>query len=195
MKRPQRRRRGGEGVRRRQPRNARHHVGQVGIRVTGTDRQPRRHQTDAAHPADDLPTRVNIYQPAQGTLTGAAAVNNFANPITFICGAIQAASRLSADSRPNCACNIWRRSSRTANTTSRRSGRTSSSEPPCDPTRSPTARTGCVRIMFRRNHRRRAQHRAADMPAPLPAEAPCRSMGRCRRGPAHPTDPAAGCPA
>jgi phospholipid/cholesterol/gamma-HCH transport system substrate-binding protein len=39
---------------------------------------------------------VNIYQPAQGTLTGALAVNNFANPITFICGAIQAASRLNA---------------------------------------------------------------------------------------------------
>lgn len=40
---------------------------------------------------------VNIYQPAQGTLTGALAVNNFANPITFICGAIQAASRLNAE--------------------------------------------------------------------------------------------------
>ena len=39
---------------------------------------------------------VNIYQPAQGTLTGALAVNNFANPINFICGAIQAASRLGA---------------------------------------------------------------------------------------------------
>jgi phospholipid/cholesterol/gamma-HCH transport system substrate-binding protein len=29
-------------------------------------------------------------------LTGALAVNNFANPITFLCGAIQAASRLGA---------------------------------------------------------------------------------------------------
>jgi phospholipid/cholesterol/gamma-HCH transport system substrate-binding protein len=36
----------------------------------------------------------NIYQPAQGTLSGALAVNNFADPITFLCGAIQAASRL-----------------------------------------------------------------------------------------------------
>ncbi|MCK0517364.1 MCE family protein [Williamsia sp. DF01-3] len=34
----------------------------------------------------------NIYQPAQGTLTGALAVTQFQNPIQFICGAIQAAS-------------------------------------------------------------------------------------------------------
>jgi phospholipid/cholesterol/gamma-HCH transport system substrate-binding protein len=40
---------------------------------------------------------VNLYQPAQGTLTGVAAVNNFADPINFICGAIQAASRLGAE--------------------------------------------------------------------------------------------------
>jgi phospholipid/cholesterol/gamma-HCH transport system substrate-binding protein len=37
---------------------------------------------------------VNIYDPAHGALTGALVVNNFANPITFLCGAIQAASRL-----------------------------------------------------------------------------------------------------
>jgi phospholipid/cholesterol/gamma-HCH transport system substrate-binding protein len=36
----------------------------------------------------------NIYEPANGALTGALAVNNFANPIGFLCGAIQAASRL-----------------------------------------------------------------------------------------------------
>jgi phospholipid/cholesterol/gamma-HCH transport system substrate-binding protein len=40
---------------------------------------------------------VNVYQPAQGTFTGALAVNNFANPISFLCGAIQAASRLNAE--------------------------------------------------------------------------------------------------
>jgi phospholipid/cholesterol/gamma-HCH transport system substrate-binding protein len=40
---------------------------------------------------------MNIYQPAQGTLSGALAVNNFANPISFLCGAIQAASRLGAE--------------------------------------------------------------------------------------------------
>jgi phospholipid/cholesterol/gamma-HCH transport system substrate-binding protein len=40
---------------------------------------------------------LNIYQPAQGTLTGALAANNLANPLQFICGAVQAASRLGAE--------------------------------------------------------------------------------------------------
>jgi phospholipid/cholesterol/gamma-HCH transport system substrate-binding protein len=40
---------------------------------------------------------VNIYQPSQGALTGTMVVNNFANPIQFLCGAIQAASRLGAE--------------------------------------------------------------------------------------------------
>ena len=40
---------------------------------------------------------TNIYEPANGALTGALAVNNFANPISFLCGAIQAASRLGAE--------------------------------------------------------------------------------------------------
>ncbi|MDQ2636425.1 MAG: MCE family protein [Actinomycetota bacterium] len=39
----------------------------------------------------------NIFEPANGALTGALAVNNFANPISFICGAIQAASRRGAE--------------------------------------------------------------------------------------------------
>lgn len=39
----------------------------------------------------------NIYEPANGSLTGALAVNNFADPISFICGAVQAASRLNAE--------------------------------------------------------------------------------------------------
>ncbi|MFL0286163.1 MCE family protein [Mycobacterium sp. SMC-21] len=39
----------------------------------------------------------NIYEPAVGSLTGILAANNFANPVSFICGAIQAASRLGAD--------------------------------------------------------------------------------------------------
>jgi phospholipid/cholesterol/gamma-HCH transport system substrate-binding protein len=37
---------------------------------------------------------INIYQPAQSALSGELAINNFANPISFLCGAIQAASRL-----------------------------------------------------------------------------------------------------
>jgi phospholipid/cholesterol/gamma-HCH transport system substrate-binding protein len=39
----------------------------------------------------------NIFEPANGSLTGALAVNNFANPISFICGAVQAASRHGAE--------------------------------------------------------------------------------------------------
>ncbi|OBI70541.1 mammalian cell entry protein [Mycobacterium sp. E796] len=40
---------------------------------------------------------VNIYQPAQGGLTGALALTNFANPIQFLCGSLQAASRMNAE--------------------------------------------------------------------------------------------------
>lgn len=40
---------------------------------------------------------LNIYQPAQGTLTGILALNNFANPIQFLCSAVQAASRRGAE--------------------------------------------------------------------------------------------------
>jgi phospholipid/cholesterol/gamma-HCH transport system substrate-binding protein len=36
----------------------------------------------------------NVYEPAHGSISGVLAVNNFADPITFLCGAIQAASRL-----------------------------------------------------------------------------------------------------
>ncbi|RAU97482.1 virulence factor Mce family protein [Mycolicibacter senuensis] len=39
----------------------------------------------------------NIYEPSNGAMTGALAVNNFADPIQFLCGAIQAASRLNMD--------------------------------------------------------------------------------------------------
>ena len=40
---------------------------------------------------------VNVYQPAQGGASAILAVNNFANPISFLCGAVQAASRLNAE--------------------------------------------------------------------------------------------------
>lgn len=40
---------------------------------------------------------INIYQPAQATLSGMLAMNSFANPIGFVCGAVQAASRLGAE--------------------------------------------------------------------------------------------------
>jgi phospholipid/cholesterol/gamma-HCH transport system substrate-binding protein len=37
---------------------------------------------------------VNVYEPAHGAITGVLALNNLADPISFLCGAIQAASRL-----------------------------------------------------------------------------------------------------
>jgi phospholipid/cholesterol/gamma-HCH transport system substrate-binding protein len=39
----------------------------------------------------------NIYEPANGALTGALAGSNMSNPIAFLCGAIQAASRLGGE--------------------------------------------------------------------------------------------------
>ena len=40
---------------------------------------------------------INIYQPAQGALTGVLAVTNFASPVQFLCSAIEAASKLGAE--------------------------------------------------------------------------------------------------
>jgi phospholipid/cholesterol/gamma-HCH transport system substrate-binding protein len=40
---------------------------------------------------------ANIYHPAVGAISGALVLNTFVNPITFLCGAIQAASRLNAE--------------------------------------------------------------------------------------------------
>jgi phospholipid/cholesterol/gamma-HCH transport system substrate-binding protein len=39
----------------------------------------------------------NLYQPAQASLGTTPVLNNFANPIEFLCGAVQAASRLGAE--------------------------------------------------------------------------------------------------
>uniref|UniRef100_A0A5Q5BHE3 Mammalian cell entry n=2 Tax=unclassified Mycobacterium TaxID=2642494 RepID=A0A5Q5BHE3_MYCSS len=39
---------------------------------------------------------ANVYQPSQAALTGMLAVNNLADPIQFICGSIEAASRVNA---------------------------------------------------------------------------------------------------
>ena len=44
-----------------------------------------------------LQNYINIYQPAQGAATSVLAIANFQNPVSFICGAIQAASRLGAE--------------------------------------------------------------------------------------------------
>ncbi|OPX10282.1 virulence factor Mce family protein [Mycobacterium sp. AT1] len=56
---------------------------------------------DVEQTLHSLPTVManfnNIYEPANGSLTGELMINNFANPISFLCGAIQAASRLGAE--------------------------------------------------------------------------------------------------
>jgi len=44
-----------------------------------------------------LQNYVNIWQPAQGAVSSVPMLNNFANPISFMCGAIQAASRQGAE--------------------------------------------------------------------------------------------------
>ena len=44
-----------------------------------------------------LQNYINAYQPAQGAMSTVPVINNFANPITFLCGAMQAASRLGAE--------------------------------------------------------------------------------------------------
>ncbi|MDZ7886432.1 MAG: MCE family protein [Mycobacterium sp.] len=44
-----------------------------------------------------LANYVNIYQPAQGGVTGILSGTNFSNPIEFLCGGIQAASRMNAE--------------------------------------------------------------------------------------------------
>lgn len=46
---------------------------------------------------EDSSNFVNIFKPANGGLSGVLAVNNFANPIAFLCGAVQAASRLGGE--------------------------------------------------------------------------------------------------
>jgi phospholipid/cholesterol/gamma-HCH transport system substrate-binding protein len=40
---------------------------------------------------------ANIYHPAQGSIHSAMVMNMFADPITFVCGGVQAASRLNAE--------------------------------------------------------------------------------------------------
>ena len=132
---------------------------------------------------------VNVYQPAQGGASAILAVNNFANPISFLCGAVQAASRLNAEQSRSYACSTWRRSSRTVSTTSRRSARTSSSAPRRGRTRSPTARSGCDPITFRRSHRSRRRrslpmvrrpHRPPGPPLPAEPWSPRIPLTDCR---------------
>lgn len=77
----------------------------------------------------------NIYEPANGAFTGALAVNNFANPISFLCGAIQAASRLGAEQASKLCVQYLAPIIKNRQYNFPRSGRTSSSGPKPGPTR------------------------------------------------------------
>ena len=106
-----------------------------------------------------LQNYINIYQPAQGGASAVLAVDNFPNTITFSCAALCRRRRgWVPSSRRSCACSTWHRLSRPA------------IQLPADRPdifigaaarrmRSPTARSGWVRITFRpnRSHRRRLQ--------------------------------------
>jgi phospholipid/cholesterol/gamma-HCH transport system substrate-binding protein len=67
--------------------------------------QPREGLETALHILPNMAANVlAIYEPAHGSLTGAPALVNFANPMQFICSAIQAGSRLGyQDSAELCA--------------------------------------------------------------------------------------------
>jgi phospholipid/cholesterol/gamma-HCH transport system substrate-binding protein len=67
--------------------------------------EPREGLETALHILPNMAANVlAIYEPAHGSLTGVAALTNFANPMQFICSAIQAGSRLGyQDSAELCA--------------------------------------------------------------------------------------------
>ena len=133
---------------------------------------------------------VNIYEPAHGALTGALAVNNFANPINFLCGAIQAASRLNAEQSAKLCVQYLAPivKNRQYNFLPIRVQRRSSGRKR-DPTKSPTARTGCGRLSEPGDR----DCYEGPLPATLP---PPETPLPTRRYPPRPlsTDPAAGLP-
>ena len=118
---------------------------------------------------------INIYQPAQGALTGALAVNNFANPIAFLCGAIQAASRLGAEQSAKLCVQYLAPivKNRQYNFPPLGVNLFVGARP--GPTRSPTARTGCGRTTCRRGRRRPHRRRR---PPRSRTEAPPAAAGR-----------------
>jgi phospholipid/cholesterol/gamma-HCH transport system substrate-binding protein len=76
-------------------------LGTAGDKLTAVSQTLHDSLDDIKQTLHILPTTLanaaNLYQPAQGTLTGIPVINNFADPISFICGGIQAASRLGAE--------------------------------------------------------------------------------------------------
>ncbi len=130
---------------------------------------------------------VNIYsRPGRGDRR-MLAVNNFTNPITFICGAMQAASRLGAEQSAklcvqylapiikNRQYNFPPIGFQNLFVGARRG-----------PTRSPTARTGCGRTTFRRSRRR--PHRPPAGARASPHRPTLRCRPRRRRWPTNPAD-------
>jgi phospholipid/cholesterol/gamma-HCH transport system substrate-binding protein len=83
-----------------------HDVNNLGEATTAI-MQPEPHEglETALHILPNMAANVlAIYEPAHGSLTGVAALTNFANPMQFICSAIQAGSRLGyQDSAELCA--------------------------------------------------------------------------------------------
>ena len=137
---------------------------------------------------------INIYEPANVAITGALSAPTSAIRLNFICGAIQAASRLGAEQSAKLCVQYLapifknrqynflgpigiQRCARSCHSfrSARRRG----------PTRSPSARIGCVRITFRPLRHLLVTPATRPLPqAPLPAE--------CAGGAS--TDPAAGLP-
>ena len=66
-----------------------------------------------------LQNYVNIYQPAQGAASAVLAINNFANRSPSSAVRCRRRRGWAPSSRRSCACSTWRRSSRTASTTTR----------------------------------------------------------------------------
>lgn len=57
--------------------------------------EPRTGLENALHVAPNLSANLlNIYEPTHGSLSAVPVINNFANPMQFLCSAVQAASRL-----------------------------------------------------------------------------------------------------
>jgi phospholipid/cholesterol/gamma-HCH transport system substrate-binding protein len=83
-----------------------HDVNNLGEATTAIMQpEPRDGLETALHVLPNMAANVlAIYEPAHGSLTGVAALTNFANPMQFICSAIQSGSRLGyQDSAELCA--------------------------------------------------------------------------------------------
>ena len=109
-------------VRGRQPRNARHDVGQAGLGHPGAGREPRRHQADAARRSQHV-SELRQHLPTRPGRADRRAGGQQLRQSDLTSSAARSRPRRGwvPSSRRNCACSTWRRSSRTASTTSCRS--------------------------------------------------------------------------